>query len=429
MSDLLLDKIKNKKSVIVIIGLGRVGLPLASVFANCGLKVIGVDVNQKHIELISKSESPFDDPQLQTSLEKAISSGNLQVYDDISKIKEKIDIIIVTVGTPTTSDNTGVDYSQLYSALEKICSVDLKNSLIILRSTMPPGTTTDVIIPFLESNTNYKCGIDFMLSVCPERILEGHAIKEIHDLPEIIGGINEKSNELSSELFLIINREKEMLYTSVSGAELAKLFANIYRYINFALSNEFAIWAEKYGLDASELIRIANYNYPRSNIPKPGFAGGPCLSKDGSFLDNNTTYTGIISTAWKLNEGIPQYIVNKIKSELGNIFNKKITVLGISFKANSDDLRNSPSLKLVDILKSTGAKVVVHDPHVKNTVSLEDALESTDVVILATNHDEFKQIDDKILKSGCTLIYDVWAMFDEKQFPGVKYMRFGRGSN
>jgi len=428
LNNSLLEKIKKKEINIAIIGLGRVGLPLASVFANSELNVVGVDIDQKHIELISKAKSPFYDQQLQISLENAINSGNLHVYNEISKIKNNIDVIIVTVGTPTTADNTGVDYSQLYSALEKICSVSLNGKLIILRSTMPPGTTKDIIIPFLESKTDCKCGVDFMLSVCPERILEGHAIKEIHDLPEIVGGVNELSNELSAELFKLINPEKEILYTTISGAELAKLFANIYRYINFALSNEFAIWAERYGLDASELIRIANYKYPRSNIPRPGFAGGPCLSKDGSFLDNNTTYTGIISTAWKLNEGIPQYIVNNIKNEAGNLFNKKIAVLGLSFKANSDDLRSSPSVKLVEILKSTGANVVVHDPHVKSTFSLDEALNSADIVIIATNHNEFKEIDNTILKNGCKLVYDVWAMYDETKFPGIKYMRFGRGT-
>ena len=218
-----------------------------------------------------------------------------------------------------------------------------------------------------------------------------------------------------------------MLFTSPSGAELSKLFANIYRYISFALSNEFAIWAEKYGLDASELIKISNYNYDRCNIPKPGFVGGPCLSKDGTFLDSNTTFASIVSTAWKLNESIPKHIVNNIKNLVGGIFNKKIAVLGIAFKAGSDDTRQSPSIKLVELLKSFHANVLVHDPHIKETSSLSEVLDSPDVVIIATNHEEFKDIIPQIRKSKCKLIYDVWSMFNDNDFPDQTYVRFGQG--
>lgn len=426
MVETLLKKLQNKEAIICVVGLGRVGLPLASVFANTGFKVIGIDVNKTRVESVINSKSPFHDPALQESLAKAIKSGKMQVFTDLKNVRDYIDLIIVTVGTPNTSDNN-VDYSQLYSSLDEICTQDLHEKFIILRSTMPPGTTMEIVIPYLEHRTGLECGKDFMLAVCPERILEGHAIREINELPEIIGGINEFSNKLAAELFHLINPKKEMLYTSISGAELAKLFANIYRYISFALANEFAIWAEKYGLDASELIKIANYNYPRSNIPVPGFAGGPCLSKDGIFLDNNTTFSSIVSTAWKLNESIPQHIVNTLKKTVGNLFNKKIGVLGLSFKANSDDLRNSPSVKLVEILKSSGANVLVHDPYVRTTLPLSDVLKSVEIVILATNHKEFKEIASEIVKSDCKVVYDVWSMYKDGDFPGLKYLRFGRG--
>lgn len=421
-----IKKIENKDTVFCIVGLGRVGLPLSCVFANKGFVTYGVDVNKDLLDSVSKSISPFDDSELQQSLEKANESGKLTVVKNVENISKEIDVIIITVGTPTKNNN--VDYSQLYSALNEICKLGLKNKLIILRSTMPPGTTTDIISPYLESKTKLKKGEDFLLAVCPERILEGHAIREINDLPEIIGGINKESDEIAAHVFKSINPEKEILYTSVSGAELAKLFANVYRYINFAIANEFAIWAERYGLDANEIIKIANFKYPRSNIPKPGFAGGPCLSKDGTFLDNNTTSSGIISTAFKLNESIPQHVVNNIKNHVTNLLNKKIAVLGLSFKANSDDLRDSPSVKLVEILKSFGADVVVHDPHVKNTSSLKEVLEKPDIIILATNHKEFENLQQIISDSGCELVYDVWGMFNRNDFPNSKYLRFGSGN-
>jgi len=422
--DKLFEKVKNREVSIAILGLGRVGLPLATVFATRGIKVKGIEINQKMVESIRNSKCPFYDPPLQENLEKAIESSNLKIYEKITD--DDIDIIIVTVGTPVTLDNS-VDYSQLFSALTEICKINLEEKIVIFRSTMPPKTTTDIIIPLIENKTELKAGKDFAIAVCPERILEGKAIKEIFELPEIIGGLNEISNKIATELFKIINPEKEFSYTSPSGAELAKLFTNIYRYISFALSNEFAIWAEIYGLDATKLINIANYKYERSNVPIPGFVGGPCLSKDGTFLDNNTTFSSIISAAWKLNESIPHHIVNNIKKVSGNLFNKKIAVLGLSFKAGSDDLRSSPSVKLVELLKGLGALVQVHDPHVKTSLSLTDSLDSADIVIIATNHKEFKEKVNEINQSGAKMVYDVWSMFDDKDFPGMKYYRFGRG--
>ena len=421
----LLKKIQNLEANICVVGLGRVGLPLASIFADRGLKVMGVDVDKKRVESITNQKSPFHDPALQEILEKVTKSGNLRAFDSFKAIKDNVDVIIITVGTPNTLENN-IDYSQLYSSLDEISTINLRNKFVIFRSTMPPTTTTEILIPYLENKTQLKCGNDFLIAVCPERILEGHALKEINELPEVIGGFDEFSNRLATELFLLINPEKEMLYTSMSGAELVKLFTNIYRYISFALSNEFAIWAERFGLDAKELIKIANYKYPRANIPVPGFVGGPCLSKDGTFLDNNTTFSSIVSAAWKLNEAIPQHIVNNIRKISGNLFNKKIAILGLSFKANSDDLRNSPSVKLVKILESVGAIVKVHDPFVKDTLLLSDALQSCEVVIVATNHSKFKGMTEEINNSGCKIIYDVWGIFNESDFNGPKYFRFGR---
>jgi UDP-N-acetyl-D-mannosaminuronic acid dehydrogenase len=419
----LLIKTKNRDAIIAVIGLGRVGLPLASVLANSGFKISGIDANQSRLVSIKQGVCPFYDPPLQENLEKAISSGNVSVVKNISE-SNLPDIIFFTVGTPSSGEGT-VDYSQLYGALEEISNINIRDKMIILRSTMPPKTTEDIIIPYLEDKSSLKCGIDFGLAVCPERILEGKAVKELFELPEIIGGINKISTEIAKEVFLAINPNKEILITTLTGGELAKLFTNIYRYTTFALANEFAVWSEMYGVDGSEIIKLANHNYDRCNIPMPGFAGGPCLSKDGTFLDQNTTFTSIVSAAWKLNESIPQHIINSIKKIEGNLFNKKIVVLGLSFKSGSDDLRNSPSVKLTEILKSTGAKVLIHDPYVKTTKSLDEVLEKPDIIIIATNHKEFKNIKDTINNSNAKIIYDVWSMYNKKDFPQSKYLRLG----
>lgn len=421
-----MQKLSKEKVTICVIGLGRIGLPLAVVFANRGLTVVGVDNNTSRLDLIKKTQSPFqDDPNLQKQLQQANESGKIEFVTDLKNLKSKPDVVIVTVGTPNTLENN-MDYSQLFSALDQISNLGLEDMFIILRSTMPPGTTNQIVIPYLESKSGKKCGIDFKLAVCPERIFVNNAVNEINELPEIVGGFDEGSNELGKEVFNWINPKKEILFTTTTGAELAKLFTNIYRYISFALSNEFAIWAEKYGVDANEIIRIANYHYPRSRIAVPGFVGGPCLSKDGLFLDNNTTFSSIVSTAWKLNESIPHHVVNSIRNAAGNLVNKKIAVLGLTYKADSDDLRDSPAVKLVKILESVGAKVLVHDPYVKNSLSLSEVLKSPEVVILATNHSQFKNAASEISKSGCKIVYDVWNQFDDKDFNGIKYLKFGR---
>ena len=421
--NLLIDKIRDEQAVFVVVGLGRAGLPLSSVLANSGFNVIGIDVDENKLESIRNSKCPFFDPPLQESLEKSIGSGRLTVSNTL---QEKVDVIFLTVGTPSSMEGS-VDYSQLYTAIDEICSINLLQKLIILRSTLPPKTTEDIIIPLLENKTNLKCGKDFALAVCPERILEGKAIKEIYDLPEIIGGVNEISNKIAKEVFLKINNKKEILFTTPTGAELAKLFTNIYRYNIFALANEFAVWSEYYGVDGTEIIKIANHNYERCDIPIPGFAGGPCLSKDSTFLANNIAFASIISAAWKLNESIPVHVVNNLKKLSGNLFGKKIAVLGIAFKKGSDDLRNSPSVKLVDILKATGAQIHIHDPHVKNTEALEQVLISPDIVIIATNHKEFSNIKEQIKNSQPKLIYDVWGLFSQNDFPNSKYIKFGQG--
>jgi len=425
MLEKLIIKIQEKKSIIAVIGLGRVGLPLSSVLANSGFNVIGIDVNEEKLESIKNAICPFYDPHLQENLEKSINTNKFSV--DKSILNKKVDVIILTVGTPASMEGS-VDYSQLYAAINEVCSIDISGKLIILRSTLPPKTTVDVIIPMLEKNTSLKCGVDFALAVCPERILEGKAIQEIYNLPEIIGGVNEISNKIAKEVFLSINSKKEILFLSPTSAELAKLFTNIYRYNIFALANEFAVWSELYGVDGTEIIKVANHNYDRCNIPIPGFAGGPCLSKDSTFLANNTAFASIVSAAWKLNESIPTHIVNSLKEIMGNLFDKEIAVLGIAFKGGSDDLRNSPSVKLVDILKTTGAKIHVHDPHIKNTETLEEVLKNPEIIIIATNHKEFIQSKEEIKQSEPKLIYDVWGLFNQKDFPNSRYLKFGQSS-
>jgi len=419
------QKIKKGEAVVCVIGLGRVGLPLGIVLALSGLQVVGIDIDKHKVSNIKSGKMPFYYPVMHGWLQKALSKGAFTASSQPKESIEQCDVIIVTVGTPM-GIHYQIDYSQLHFAIREVGEADLTNRAVIVRSTAVPGTMVNIVLPMLKRISGLRPGVDFALAACPERILEGQAHTELYELPEIIGAIDDLSGDIAQELFLKINSKKVILRTTPTAAELAKLFSNIYRYVGFALANEFAIWAEKYGENASEIIRTANDGYPRSRIPKPGFAGGPCLGKDGFLLDNNTTFSSIVSAAWKLNEGIPQHIVASLMGELGSLCGIKIAVLGLAFKANSDDVRLSPSAKLVEILRAYGADVLVHDPNIKETLPITEVLQSPDVVILATNHPAFTDVAASIDKSGCKIIYDVWNMFKPNDFTMAKYMGFGR---
>jgi len=422
----LIEKIKSNNAAVCVLGLGRVGLPLSVVFANSGLDVIGVDIDADKVQKINRGEAPFRENKLEEYLRKALESKKFYATAESKNGIARADIVIVTVGTPSTAQYT-MDYSQLHGALEEISKGELLTKAVGFRCTLAPGTINNLAIPYLEQKSGLKVGVDFALAMCPERILEGHAIDELYNLPEIVGGVNDVSNAIFAELFKKINPKKAILHTTPTGAELAKLFTNIYRYVSFALANEFAIWAEMYGEDAHKIIKVANYDYPRCNIPKPGFVGGPCLGKDGFLLDNNTTFSSIISTAWKMNEAVPQYVAESLRRKIGQLYGRRISVLGLAYKAGSDDTRLSPCIKLVEILKGYGATVLVHDPHVPNTLTIDKALENPDAVVIAVNHPEFSQLAKRIDESSCELIYDVWGIFDASDFQRALYVRFGRG--
>ncbi|MDD5311766.1 MAG: nucleotide sugar dehydrogenase [Dehalococcoidia bacterium] len=430
----LAAKVTGKDFVISVLGIGRVGLPLALVFARAGLKVIGVDQDKAHIESIKNCIMPFSEEGMQ-DLMCHPNFEPVHYSDALSKINSS-DILIITVGTPLACNNNP-DFSQLFSILSVLLKAQLQGKLLILRSTVPPGTLEEKVIPYIESKTGLKAGKDFGAAFCPERVLEGHAIEEISNLPEIIGAIDPLSAKIAAGVFRKINPDKKILETTPKSAELAKLYANLYRYVNFALANEFALLGEQFGEDAGEIIRILNTDYPRGGVPKPGLVGGPCLTKDGYFLLSKSAFPEFATLASHLNEYIPQHVINLLKERLRKknipIYNAKVGVLGIAFKRNSDDERNSPAVKICQLLEIEGATVVKHDPHIKTTESLANAVKDADAIVLATNHPEFEGILDTIhnlrhSSAGC-VIFDCWGMLEKAtaQRLGFDYIKFGSG--
>jgi UDP-N-acetyl-D-mannosaminuronic acid dehydrogenase len=255
-------------------------------------------------------------------------------------------------------------------------------------------------------------------------------------LPEIAGGIDEMSTQVAAEILKCLNPDKVVSTTTSTSAELAKLFTNVYRYVTFALANEFALLAEVHGQDAHEIIRMANANYPRGGIPLPGPCGGPCLTKDGYFLVEDLIFPDFILTAWKLNEGVPAHMVRRLKQSLekrgGVLSQAKVVVLGLGFKAESDDLRMSPAVRTTELLKAEGATVIVCDPYFE-TPDLKSVVNDADAIILATNHAAYLGLDlDEIARlERPPILVDCWGVWDEERAnaTGLELITFGKGNN
>ena len=254
-------KIRNGNAGICLLGLGRVGLPLAIVLARSGLRVIGVDVDENRVSMVNEGKMPFYYPKMEDWLREVRMKETFSASTSSEESIKRSDVIIVTVGTPVGAQ-FALDYSQLHSIFREIARADLMGKAVIVRSTSVPGTLANIILPMLTKQSGLEPEVDFALAVCPERILEGQAHRELYELPEIVGGVGKLSARIALELFKRINPQKKILMTTPAGAELAKLFTNIFRYVNFAVSNEFAVWAEIHGEDAHDIIRIANEDYP-----------------------------------------------------------------------------------------------------------------------------------------------------------------------
>ncbi len=419
---------------MAVVGIGRVGLPLALSFADRGVHVLGVDRNPDHVELVNSGVLPFLEHGAEPLLKETLDLGTFRATTDSRGAVADSDVVVLTVGTPLDT-NLRADTSQLISALHEIGPAIQPGTLVITRSTISPGTTERVVVPTLEELSGLKVGEDILIAFCPERIAEGKAVEELAELPEIIGGLDPSSTDAAASVFALLGDQKILHKTDPLSAELAKLFTNVYRYVNFALANEYALIAEHYERDAHEIIRILRDGYSRAPIPLPGPAGGPCLSKDGYFLIEELTFPDFVLTAWKLNDSVPAHLVQRLREAVKrngvDIESTKVAVLGRAFKADIDDDRLSPAVRVAELLERLGANVAVHDPYLSD-VPLDEALEGAHGVVLATNHSMYYKLDlgrlAELVAPGCVLV-DAWAVFDPEQAAanGLELNTFGRG--
>lgn len=382
----------NKK--ITIVGLGYIGLPTAAIFAKTGMEVLGYDVNKKVIEALNKGEILIEEPGLEDLVKEVVGAGNLR---GISTIEES-DVFILAVPTPLNEDKTA-DMSYVRNATESIVSKIRLGNIVVLESTSPPGSTLEVAS--ILGKSGLKIGEEVFVAHSPERVLPGRIIKEIVENDRIIGGINEKSAKLVKEVYSVFVKG-EIFTTDSKTAEMCKLMENTFRDVNIALANELAILCENMEINAWDVIQLAN-RHPRVNIHQPGpGVGGHCIAVDPWFVIENQPEGRLIRQAREINDGMPERVLNRIKS-LVEDENAKITIMGLTYKANVDDTRESPIIKLVELLKNnTNYNIALHDPHVDREIfkykeilthSVEEAVENSELMVLAVNHEIYTKLD------------------------------------
>lgn len=424
-----------KFETLCVLGLGYIGLPTASTFATHGMKVTGVDTQPQIIVGLNNGEVHLFEPGLRTLVQAALKSGNLVVKDK----PQPADAFIIAVPTPF-KENKQADLDFVQAAAESIVPVLAEGNLVILESTSPPRTTVDFVAPTLEKS-GLKAGRDFYLAYSPERVLPGQILRELIENARVIGGIDPASADAGRDLYSTFVRG-EIVLTDATTAEMVKLMENTYRDINIAAANEFARLADQFQVDIWEAIALAN-RHPRVKILNPGpGVGGHCISVDPWFLVEAAPETAqLIRTARQVNDSQPEYVLDFMQRKLGGIKNKRIAVLGLAYKPDVDDLRESPAIETARLLAENEADVVVFEPFkpdfsiegTRNTQTLEDALTSAEILMLLVGHTQFKELDPKNIRSKTSAKITVDAVngWDRAAWrsAGFDFFRIGDGKN
>jgi UDP-N-acetyl-D-mannosaminuronic acid dehydrogenase len=396
---------------ICVLGLGYIGLPTASTLAAHGLKVAGVDINAYVIETLQNGNIHIHEPGLRTVVESALKSGNLTV----SQYPEEADAFLIAVPTPFHEDKQGeyegrkyklADMRSVTLATEAILPYLRRGNLVILESTSPPRTTVDLVKPILEES-GLKAGVDFHLCYSPERVLPGQIMRELIENARVVGGITPESAKAGHDLYTTFVKG-EIIETDATTAEMVKLMENTTRDVNIAIANEFSRLAEKFGVDVWEAIRLAN-RHPRINILNPGpGVGGHCISVDPwFFVETAPELTPLIYQARQVNDEQPHFVLEKVNQVLGLLKDKKIAALGLAYKPDVDDLRESPAVDVVYLLQKEGAQVKVWEPFkpdaklkgVDIAASLDDGIEDADLILLLVRHTEFVNLNPNEIAS------------------------------
>jgi len=425
---------------VSVIGLGYVGLPTATLFASKGLKIVGVDIDASKVEAVNDGRCYLREPGLAELLRGAVSKGSLRATTDAVKAVRESNAVIIAVSTPVKDGIT--DLSYLRDALKSVKKGLHRDLLVIIESTVPPGATVGLAKPLLEES-GVRADENYYVAHVPERIAPGRAIEELLNMPRVVGSVGPRSTEKALELYGKVN--PKLYPTDATTAEFVKLIENTYRDLNIAYANILAIMAEKLGIDVYEAIKLAN-THQRVNIHMPGAGvGGPCLTKDPYILVSVTPEfwgSELIKLARKINEYMPKHTVNIVEKALADaglsMKDARVAVLGAAYKGGVDDTRESPAKCVVNELFNRGAKVIVYDPYTNESfgaeraLSLEDAVKDADIMLIITDHPEFKSVDldvvgklmrHKIMVDGRRIIEPYQAVKYGFKYYGIGYGR------
>ena len=420
---------------LCVLGLGYIGLPTASTFATHGLEVIGVDTNPTVVESLKNGRVHLFEPGLRTLVQAAIRSDNLIIKNQ----PQPADAFIIAVPTPFKTGKLA-DLEFVTSAAKAITPHLEKSNLVILESTSPPRTTVDIVAPILEKS-GLTAGKDFHLAYSPERVLPGQILRELIENARVIGGINNASAKAGEALYSTFVRG-EIILTDATTAEMVKLMENTYRDINIAAANEFSRLADRFHVDIWEAINLAN-RHPRVRILNPGpGVGGHCISVDPwFFVETAPDLTSLIQTARMVNDTQPKYVLDFLERKIGEVSGKKVAALGLAYKPNVDDLRESPAIEIIKLMRDAGAEVRIHEPFdldysikgVETVRTLEHAFAQVDIILLLVGHSQLKNIDpNEFAESArpCVVLDTVngWDR-DTWQSAGFTYFRLGDGKN
>lgn len=392
---------KKEYDICIIGGCGHVGLPLGMAFADKGKNVALFDINKKSIDKVNKGEMPFAEEGADELLPKLIKSKKLLATDKVDAIRQS-EVLIMVIGTPV-DEHLNPKLRDVIDAIKQIEDYLDDGHLLVLRSTLFPGVS-EKIHQYLYDN-----GKSVDVAFCPERITEGYALTELYDLPQIVSGCRPSAATRAAGLFSLLT--KDIIELSPIEAELAKLYTNTWRYINFAISNQFYMIANDHNLDFYKIHDAMVKDYPRLKaFAKAGFAAGPCLFKDTMQLSAFSTNNFFLGHAAMLvNEGLPDYVVEQLKRTT-DLSKKTVGILGMSFKAGSDDPRESLSYKLKKRLEIEAKDVLCTDSHMRDSslVSTEEILEKADIIIVAAPHKEYKNLNLTGLK-----VVDIWNLYNK----------------
>lgn len=415
----------SETEISVIGGAGHVGLPLSILLASSGFSVNLIDKNEERLAEIANGKMPFNEPGGEKLLNDALDENRLHLDSNFAPVRNS-DVVIIVIGTPI-DEHHNPQIDPLLALVDNVTEYLTKDKLLVFRSTVYPGTTS-MIADRLEKR-GYTIGEDLFISFAPERIAQHKAFEEAVNLPQLIGSFDDESYSYTKAIFNSF-LEAECLKLRPTEAELGKLFTNMWRYLTFAAANEFYLIADTFANDhdvnINKILDKTSSEYPRFDVPSPGAnVGGPCLTKDGWFLVDNVPYNELVSSSYQINEGIPAQIIERMdqmKSEP-----QKIGILGMTFKPNSDDTRNSVSFKLQKQLQLKGyTNVFEIEPNGEEFGELQD-ISGCDWIILMTPHEEFENISkiSNIVSNNDALYCDIWGFWEEMRHQSDNGYFFG----